>query len=64
MCKLFVAETAFRIPDEAVQIHGKAGLTHGNEVEYLFRKIRMFRILTGSSEIQSNGIAHGLASLA
>ncbi|GAA1934656.1 acyl-CoA dehydrogenase family protein [Streptomyces durmitorensis] len=64
MCKLYVAESAFRILDEAVQIHGKEGLTQGNEIEYLFRKIRMFRILTGTSEIQRNGIAHGLAFLA
>ncbi|MGW9302879.1 acyl-CoA dehydrogenase family protein [Streptomyces cyaneofuscatus] len=63
MCKLFVAESAFRILDEAVQIHGKEGLTQGNEIEYLFRKIRMFRILTGTSEIQRNGIAHSLALL-
>ncbi|GAB3210865.1 acyl-CoA dehydrogenase family protein [Marinactinospora thermotolerans] len=60
MCKLFVGETAFRILDEAVQIHGKEGLTQGNEVEYLFRKIRMFRVLTGTSEIQRNGIAREL----
>ncbi|MBS2550445.1 acyl-CoA dehydrogenase family protein [Catenulispora sp. NL8] len=57
MCKLNVAETAFRILDEAVQIHGKEGLTQGNEVEYLFRRVRMFRVLTGTSEIQKNGIA-------
>ncbi|WP_030982498.1 acyl-CoA dehydrogenase family protein [Streptomyces sp. NRRL WC-3744] len=61
MCKLFVAESAFRVLDEAVQIHGKEGLTQGNEIEYLFRKIRMFRILTGTSEIQRNGIAKLLA---
>ncbi|MDN3262801.1 acyl-CoA dehydrogenase family protein [Streptomyces sp. CSDS2] len=61
MCKLFVAESAFRILDEAVQIHGKEGLTQGNEIEYLFRKVRMFRVLTGTSEIQRNGIAKLLA---
>lgn len=49
MCKLNVAESAFRILDEAVQIHGKEGLTQGNEVEFLFRKVRMFRVLTGTS---------------
>ncbi|MQY06965.1 acyl-CoA dehydrogenase family protein [Actinomadura macrotermitis] len=63
MCKLFVAEAAFRILDEAVQIHGKEGMVQGNEVEYLFRKVRMFRVLTGTSEIQRNGIAKGLAML-
>ncbi|MCG3754496.1 MULTISPECIES: acyl-CoA dehydrogenase family protein [unclassified Amycolatopsis] len=60
MCKLFVAENAFRIADEAVQIHGKAGLVRGAEVEWLFRRLRMFRVLTGSSEIQKNGIAKAL----
>ncbi|MEB8340276.1 acyl-CoA dehydrogenase family protein [Streptomyces endophyticus] len=60
MCKLFVAENAFRIADEAVQIHGKAGLVRGAEVESIFRKLRMFRVLTGSSEIQKNGIARQL----
>ncbi|MEV7794392.1 acyl-CoA dehydrogenase family protein [Streptomyces sp. NPDC087512] len=64
MCKLFVAESVFRLLDEAVQIHGKDGLTQGNEIEYLFRKMRMFRVLTGTSEIQRNGIARQLATLA
>lgn len=63
MCKLFVAESAFRILDQAVQIHGKDGLTQGNEIEYLFRKMRMFRVLTGTSEIQRNGIAKSLVTL-
>ncbi|MFI5662460.1 acyl-CoA dehydrogenase family protein [Streptomyces sp. NPDC051684] len=62
MCKLFVAETCFRILDEAVQIHGKEGLTQGNEVEFMFRKVRMFRVLTGTSEIQRNAIAKLLAA--
>lgn len=57
MCKLFVAETAFRVADDAMQIHGKAGMIRGSEVEWLFRRLRMFRITTGSSEIQKNGIA-------
>ncbi|WP_433869006.1 acyl-CoA dehydrogenase family protein [Saccharopolyspora sp. CA-218241] len=60
MCKLFVAETAFRIADEAVQVFGKDGLTQGTEIEFLFRKIRMFRVLTGTSEVQRNGIAKEL----
>ncbi|MEU3660221.1 acyl-CoA dehydrogenase family protein [Streptomyces sp. NPDC032940] len=63
MCKLFVAESVFRLLDEAVQIHGKDGLTQGHEIEYLFRRMRMFRVLTGTSEIQRNGIAKGLATL-
>ncbi len=60
MCKLFVAEKAFAIADAAVQIHGKSGVVRGREVESLFQRLRMFRILTGSSEIQKNGIARFL----
>lgn len=57
MCKLMASETAFRIADSAVQIHGAAGLTKGHPVEWAFRFLRMFRILTGTSEIQRNTIA-------
>ncbi|TQM14805.1 acyl-CoA dehydrogenase family protein [Pseudonocardia kunmingensis] len=60
MCKLFVAENAFAIADSAMQIHGKAGMVRGSEIEWMFRRLRMFRILTGSSEIQKNGIAKAL----
>ncbi|QQM20510.1 acyl-CoA dehydrogenase family protein [Rhodococcus sp. P-2] len=60
MCKLFVAEKAFAIADHAVQIHGKSGVVRGSEIESLFQRLRMFRILTGSSEIQKNGIARQL----
>ncbi|WP_375738181.1 acyl-CoA dehydrogenase family protein [Pseudomonas boanensis] len=57
MCKLFASETAFRIADKAVQIHGGAGLIKGHPVEWIFRATRMMRILTGTSEIQRNTIA-------
>ncbi|GAA3894467.1 acyl-CoA dehydrogenase family protein [Streptomyces gulbargensis] len=60
MCKLFTSEAAFRVADQAVQIHGKAGLTRGNEVEQIFRSLRMFRIVTGTTEIHKNAIAKGL----
>ncbi|MDN3460674.1 acyl-CoA dehydrogenase family protein [Rhodococcus sp. APC 3903] len=43
--------------DYAVQIHDKSGVVRGSEIESLFQRLRMFRILTGSSEIQKNGIA-------
>lgn len=60
MCKLYASETAFRIVDKAVQIHGGAGLIKGHPVEWLFRATRMMRILTGTSEIQRNTIAKGI----
>ncbi|MFM9371703.1 acyl-CoA dehydrogenase family protein [Streptomyces sp. Da 82-17] len=60
MCKLFTSEACFRVADQAVQIHGKAGLTRGHEVEQIFRSLRMFRIVTGTSEIHRNAVAKGL----
>lgn len=60
MCKLFASETAFRIADKAVQVHGGAGLIKGHPVEFLFRATRMMRVLTGTSEIQRNTIAKGI----
>lgn len=63
MCKVFVAEQCFAIADKAVQIHGAVGLTKGDPVEWAFRRLRMFRVLTGSSEIQRNTIAKGINAL-
>jgi len=56
-CKLFVSERAFEVADKAVQIHGNVGVTKNHPVEHAFRKLRMFRIVTGTSEIQRNTIA-------
>jgi acyl-CoA dehydrogenase len=61
MCKLFVATEMFKVADQSVQIHGKAGMVQGSEVEWLFRTVRMmFRVLTGTDEIQRNTIAKAL----
>ncbi|MER7197455.1 acyl-CoA dehydrogenase [Streptomyces sp. CB01635] len=60
MCKLFTSEACFRVADQAVQIHGKTGLTRGHEVEQIFRTLRMFRIVTGTTEIHKNAIAKAL----
>lgn len=60
MAKLFCSEAAFRIADRAVQIHGGEGIVQGRRVEFLFRMLRMYRVLTGTSEIQRNTIAREL----
>jgi alkylation response protein AidB-like acyl-CoA dehydrogenase len=60
MAKLFCSETAFRVADRAVQIHGGEGIVQGRRVEFLFRMLRMYRVLTGTSEIQRNTIAREL----
>lgn len=60
MAKLFCSETAFRIADRAVQVLGGAGIVQGSRAEWLFRMLRMYRVLTGTSEIQRNTIAREL----
>ena len=64
MAKLFCSESAFRIADRAVQVLGGQGLVQGNRVEFLFRMLRMYRVLTGTSEIQRNTIARELLAQA
>lgn len=57
MCKLVVSEACFQIADKAVQIHGNLGVTKNHPVEFIFRRLRLYRIVTGTSEIQRNTIA-------
>jgi acyl-CoA dehydrogenase len=58
--KVFATEAACRIIDNAVQIHGAAGLVQGSVVERLYRDIRALRIYEGTSEIQKLVIASQL----
>jgi alkylation response protein AidB-like acyl-CoA dehydrogenase len=60
MVKLFTSEVAGRVLDKAVQIFGGQGLMKGHPIEKMYRSVRMFRILTGTSEIQRNTIAKEL----
>ena len=58
--KLFATEAAGRIIDQAVQIHGGAGVVRGSVVERLYRDVRALRIYEGTSEIQKLIIASQL----
>jgi len=58
--KLYATEAASRIIDQAVQIHGGAGLVQGSVVERLYRDVRALRIYEGTSEIQKLIIASQL----
>ncbi len=60
MAKLYATESAGRIVDAAVQIHGGAGLVRGATVEHLYRDVRALRIYEGTSEIQKLVIASQL----
>jgi len=60
MAKLFATEAAQKIIDDAVQLHGGAGVTKGVTVEHLYRDIRALRIYEGASEVQRQIIARDL----
>jgi alkylation response protein AidB-like acyl-CoA dehydrogenase len=60
MAKLFATETAQRVIDDAVQIHGAVGLKKGHPLEHLYREVRAPRIYEGTSEIQREIIAREL----
>jgi acyl-CoA dehydrogenase len=45
-------ETAQRVIDRAVQMHGGLGVKVGSVVESLYREIRALRIYEGATEVQ------------
>ncbi|MFH1036422.1 MAG: acyl-CoA dehydrogenase family protein [Pseudomonadota bacterium] len=60
IAKLYATEAAFRVVDQAVQMHGGIGVLKGLTAERLFREIRALRIYEGTSEIQRLIIASSL----
>src|SRR3954466_1831782 len=52
MAKLFASETAHRVADKAVQIHGGMGYSKEMDAERHFRDARITEIYEGTSEIQ------------
>ena len=60
MAKLYSSETACRVVDRGVQIHGGYGYVHEFRIEQLYRDARITRIYEGTSEIQRIVIARNL----
>ncbi|HLJ45384.1 MAG TPA: acyl-CoA dehydrogenase family protein [Bryobacteraceae bacterium] len=60
MAKLFASETAVKVADEAVQIHGGYGFIKDYPVEKFFRDSKLCTIGEGTSEIQRLVIARQL----
>jgi len=58
--KLVCSETAGRVIDRAVQIHGGRGYMREQPVERLYRELRVDRLWEGTSEIQRLVIANEL----
>ncbi|HEY7804567.1 MAG TPA: acyl-CoA dehydrogenase family protein, partial [Orrella sp.] len=57
MAKLYATESAQRVIDRNVQIHGGLGVKVGHPAEMLYREIRALRIYEGATEIQQVVIA-------
>jgi alkylation response protein AidB-like acyl-CoA dehydrogenase len=51
MAKRFVTDTAFKVADKALQLHGGYGYLADYEVERIVRDLRVHRILEGTNEI-------------
>ncbi len=60
MTKLFATESAFKVADRVLQVHGGMGFMKETKVERMFRDIRAYRIFEGTSEIQRFMIAREL----
>jgi alkylation response protein AidB-like acyl-CoA dehydrogenase len=58
--KLVCSETAGRVIDRAVQVHGGRGYMREQPVERLWRELRVDRIWEGTSEIQRSVIGNEL----
>lgn len=52
MAKMSATESAQRVIDAAVQMHGGLGVKRGVPVESLYREIRALRIYEGATEVQ------------
>ena len=52
MAKLHATESAQKVIDKALQLHGGLGVTSGHILESLYREIRALRIYEGASEVQ------------
>ncbi|MFZ3101279.1 MAG: acyl-CoA dehydrogenase family protein [Desulfitobacteriaceae bacterium] len=51
MLKVYATEMLTKIADRAIQVHGGMGLSKEMPIEYIYRLVRIFRIVEGPSEI-------------
>ncbi len=57
MTKLYCPEMVNRAAYEAIQIHGGAGCLRETNVERVYRMVRIFPIIEGTSEMQRLTVA-------
>ncbi|MEZ4335275.1 MAG: acyl-CoA dehydrogenase family protein [Sandaracinaceae bacterium] len=62
MAKLVATENAFRVIDQAVQLHGGRGVMASSMVARLYEDVRALRIYEGASDVQRLLVARHLLS--
>ncbi|MBI4255218.1 MAG: acyl-CoA dehydrogenase family protein [Candidatus Rokubacteria bacterium] len=60
MAKLFATETATRLANDALQLHGGYGYVSESPIQRLYRDVKLFEIGEGTSQIHRNIIARQL----
>ncbi|MBZ4321246.1 acyl-CoA dehydrogenase family protein [Streptomyces huiliensis] len=60
LAKLTASETAVRVVDRALRVHGATGWVRGHPLEFLYRYVRMMTIIEGTSEIQKVIVARAM----
>ncbi|MEU2872209.1 acyl-CoA dehydrogenase family protein [Streptomyces olivoreticuli] len=60
LAKLTASETAVRVVDRSLRVHGATGWIRGHPLEFLYRYVRMMTIIEGTSEIQKVIIARAM----
>lgn len=60
LAKLTSSETAMRVVDRVLRVHGATGWVRGHPLEFLYRYIRMMTIIEGTSEIQKVIVARAM----
>ncbi len=60
MAKLFATETATRLANDALQLHGAYGYVSESPIQRLYRDVKLFEIGEGTSQIHRNIIARQL----
>lgn len=60
LAKLTASETAVRVVDRSLRVHGATGWVRGHPLEFLYRYVRMMTIIEGTSEIQKVIVARSM----
>ena len=63
MAKLAAARVAVEVAEETIQLYGGYGYLEDNEVERIYRDVRVMEIYEGTREIQKNTIAAQLLGI-